>query len=96
MPLHVFVRFEPRPGKERQLRDELVGLLEPTRAEPGCVRIHLYEAVGHPLVYCIHSEWVDAAAFADHPQYPHMIRFLGLVPELIPHRVQALRTTEIA
>ncbi len=59
MPLHTFVHFEPVPGKEDLLREELRLLLAPTRAEPGCIRIHLYEALGGPLVFYIHSEWVD-------------------------------------
>ena len=96
MPFHVFVRFEPRPGKERQLREELAGLMEPTRAEPGCLKIHLYEATREPLVYCIHSEWTDEAAFDAHRTFPHMVRFLALVRDLVDHPIQAVRTREIA
>lgn len=43
MELYLFVRLEPKPGKELQLRDELARVVEPTRAEAGCVRIHFYE-----------------------------------------------------
>ena len=43
MRLDTFVRFDARPGKLVQLRDELVLLLEPTRAESGCLDIGLYE-----------------------------------------------------
>ena len=68
MPLHTFVRFEPAPGKENLLREELRLVLEPTRAEPGCIGIQLYEAVREPLVFYIHSEWVDEAAFDAHPK----------------------------
>ena len=95
MPLHTFVRFEPIAGKEQQLREELKSLLEPTRAEPGCIRIHLYEALRDPLVFYIHSEWVDEAAFNAHPELPHMTRFLSLVKELVAHPVKGLRTREI-
>ena len=95
MPLHTFVRFEPIAGKEQQLREELKSLLEPTRAEPGCIRIHLYEALRDPLVFYIHSEWVDEAAFDAHPELPHMTRFLSLVKELVTHPVKGLRTREI-
>jgi quinol monooxygenase YgiN len=95
LPLHTFVRFEPVRGKENLLRDELKLLLEPTRAEPGCICIHLYEAVRAPLVFYIHSEWMDEAAFDAHPQLPHMTRFLGLVGELTTDPVKGIRTRQI-
>ncbi|HYL84105.1 MAG TPA: putative quinol monooxygenase [Candidatus Angelobacter sp.] len=96
MSLHAFVRFEPIPGKERQLREELLSLMEPTRAEPGCLWIHLYESARNPLIFCIHSEWVDEAAFDAHRNFPHMTRFLGLVRELVADPVHAVRTQQIA
>ena len=95
MPIHTFVRFEPQPGKEQQLREELKLLLEPTRAEPGCIRIHLYEALRDPVVFYVHSEWVDEAAFDAHPKLPHMVRFLGLAGGLTMHPVKGTRTRQI-
>src|ERR1019366_26514 len=85
----------PRPGKELQLRDELMRVLEPTRAEPGWVRIHLYESTREPLFYFIHSEWIDERAFDAHAELPHIRRFLGLVDDLITHPLQAVRTKQI-
>jgi len=96
VPLHVFIRFEPITEKRQQLHDELILILEPTRAEPGCVRIHLYESTRDPLAFFIHSEWIDEAAFDTHAHLPHMKRFLGLVGELITHPPQAVRTKQIA
>jgi len=92
MPLHIFARLEPKPGKELQLRDELTLVLEPTRAEPGCVRIHLYESARAPLIYFIHSEWVDEPAFDAHVQLPHTVRFVTQAGGLITHPLQAVRT----
>jgi len=73
----------------------LKSLLEPTRAEPGCIRIHLYEALREPLVFYIHSEWVDESSFDAHPNLPHMTRFLGLAKELVTHPVKGIRTKQI-
>jgi len=95
LALHTFVRFEPQPGKVRQLRDELLGLLGPTRAEPGCIRIHLFEALREPFVFYVHSEWVDEAAFDVHAKLPHITRFLGLVGELTTNPVKGIRTKQI-
>ena len=96
MPLYIFARLEPRPGKERQLLEELKLVLEPTRAEPGCIQIHQYESTRGPLTYFIHSEWLDEQAFEAHAALPHTIRFIESVDELCTHPLQALRTKQIA
>ncbi|MGB8472954.1 MAG: putative quinol monooxygenase [Candidatus Acidiferrum sp.] len=96
MPLHVFVRFEPQPGKELLLLDELDLILKPTRAEPGCICIHLYKATRDPRALIIHSEWTDDSAFDAHATLPHMARFLGLVDGLITRPLHVERTTQIA
>ena len=93
MPLYTFVRFDPVPGKEQQLRDELLLILEPTGAEPGCVRIHLFESTRGPLTFFIHSEWVDEAAFDAHAKLPHMTRFLAAVRDLMTNPLQSVRTS---
>ena len=94
MPLFIFARFDPLPGKERQLHEELERVLAPTRAEPGCRRIHLFEATRGPLTYFIHSEWVDEAAFDRHCDLPHTTRFAAAVAGLITHPLEAARTRQ--
>jgi quinol monooxygenase YgiN len=95
MPLYIFARLEPKPGKELQLRSELDLVLEPTRAEPGCVRIHLYESTRGPLIYYIHSEWIDEPAFDAHVELPHTRRFAGAVADLIADPLRAVRTKQV-
>ena len=95
MPLYVFVRFEPKPGKELQLRDELMRVVEPSRAEPGCLRIHLYESTRGPLTWFIHSEWIDEPAFDTHVKLPHTVRFAAQVEKLVTHPLRAVRTKQI-
>lgn len=70
-------------------------LLEPTRGEPDCMRIHLNEGLRDPLVFYIQSQWVDEAAFDAHPRLPHMARFLDVVGGLTAHLVKGIRTKEI-
>jgi quinol monooxygenase YgiN len=93
--LNVFVGFDCRPNADRTLLAELMLILEPTRAEAGCVGIHLYESLREPLTFVIHSTWVDEAAFNAHATLPHMVRFLGVVDDLVTHPVHAVRTIEV-
>jgi quinol monooxygenase YgiN len=95
LPVHFVVRFEPLPGKAMEFRKELLRVVEPTRAETGCLAIHAFESLREPFVFAIHSEWVDEAAFEEHAQLPHTVRFLGAAERLLPHPVQGLRSREI-
>jgi quinol monooxygenase YgiN len=93
MPLYIFARLDPQPGKELQVRDALMRVLEPTRAEPGCLRIHVYASTRGPVVFFIHSEWIDEAAFDAHVELPHTQRAVG---RLLTNPLHAVRTKEIA
>jgi quinol monooxygenase YgiN len=76
-------------------REELLRVVEPSRAETGCLAIHVFESLREPFVFAIHSEWVDEAAFELHAQLPHTVRFLAAAEKLLPHPVQGLRSREI-
>src|SRR5262245_1021094 len=95
LPLHVFVRFEPRPGKQREVRDELILVMEPTNAEAGRICFRLFESTREPLTFFIHSEWTDDDACEVHAELAHTKRVLDAIGELITHPVQAVRTREI-
>jgi quinol monooxygenase YgiN len=94
--MHFFVRLEPLPGKEAEFREELLRVIEPTRAESGCLSIRTFESLREPVVFSIHSAWVDEAAFELHVQLPHTVRFLGAAERLLTHPVQGVRTREIS
>jgi quinol monooxygenase YgiN len=96
LSVHFIVRFEPLMGKETAFREELLRIVEPSRAEIGCLSIHAFESLREPFVFAIHSEWVDEAAFESHVTLPHTARFLGAAEELLTHPVQGLRSREIA
>jgi quinol monooxygenase YgiN len=78
-----------------EFREEVMRVVELTRAETGCLAIRLFEALREPFVFAIHSEWADEAAFERHAQLPHTVRFLGAAEKLLTHPVQGLRTREI-
>jgi len=96
MPVHFVVRFEPRPGKAAAFREELLRVVGPTRAETGCLAIHVFESLREPVLFAIHSEWADEAAFELHAQLAHTVQFLAAAKELLTHPVEGLRSREIA
>jgi quinol monooxygenase YgiN len=95
LSVHFLVQFEPQPGKEMEFREELLRVVEPSRAESGCVAMHIFESFRKPVVFAIHSEWVDEAAFETHAELPHTVRFLQAAEALLTHPVRGLRSREI-
>ena len=93
--MHFIVRFEPRLGKEPEFREELLRVVEPTRAEAGCLGIHIFQSLREPFTFAIHSEWADEKAFQLHARLPHTVRFLAAAKELLTHPVEGLRALEI-
>jgi quinol monooxygenase YgiN len=96
LSVHFIVRFEPLPGKEAAFREELLRVTETSRAEIGCLSIHVFESLREPFVFAIHSEWADEAAFEFHAALPHTVRFLAAAETLLTHAVQGLRLRYIS
>ena len=76
-------RFKAKPGKEEEVRNILESVVEPTRAEEGCLFYHLHqvkEEKGHFLFYeCFRNE----DAFAIHVETPYIKGFLDRKDELL-------------
>jgi quinol monooxygenase YgiN len=68
--IRVIARALARTGKENQLRNALVGMLMPTRAEQGCRLYQLYESNNIGLFY-FYEEWESKAALDCHIETPH-------------------------
>jgi quinol monooxygenase YgiN len=94
--MHFFVRLEPHPGKASEFREELLRVVESSRAEAGCLSMRLFESLHEPFQFAIHSEWRDEAAFELHARLPHTVRFLAAARELLTHPVEGFRGRELA
>jgi quinol monooxygenase YgiN len=68
--VRVIARGVARAGKENLLRNALVGMLMPTRAEQGCRLYQLYESNNRGLFY-FYEEWESQAALDRHIESPH-------------------------
>jgi quinol monooxygenase YgiN len=96
LSFHFIVRLEPLPGKADALRAEMVRVNQPTRAEIGCLRVDVFETLREPVVFAIHSEFVDEAAFELHAAQPYTLQFVAAAEALMPHPVHGLRLRHIA
>lgn len=72
MSIHIIARFNARPDTVEALRPLLVGMLEPTRKEAGCLRYELLNDRDASTTFTFVEEWADQAAIDAHMQTPHL------------------------
>jgi quinol monooxygenase YgiN len=73
--LIIIAESHAKPGKADALRTALLTMIEPSRAEPGCVQYTLHEDTAEPGHFYFYEVWKDAAAFEFHTQTPHFKAF---------------------
>jgi len=75
--LTVVAVFQARPGRNDDLRDALVAMLAPTRAEDGCIRYDLHRSRGVEGQWFFDEIWASAAHHAAHRETPHVQALLA-------------------
>ena len=91
MEIFIFARFQARPGAETEVEAALREVVPPSRAEPGCLSLHVFRSIRDQQVFYIHSRWKDEAAFNEHARLPHTTKFIERVEPLLDHRVETQR-----
>jgi quinol monooxygenase YgiN len=95
MELFIFARFKARQGQDAGVAAALHDVVGPSRKEPGCLAINAYRSNRDPLLFYIHSRWVDEAAFETHALMPHTAQFIKRVTKLIDHKLEVTRAHPI-
>ena len=78
-PLTVLARMNAKRGKEQELRQVLEGLLEPTRAEDGCINYDLHCNDDDPREFMFYENWTSRS----HLESPHLSAFKARMDELL-------------
>jgi len=83
--LGVIASFVAKPGLEEELRQLLVSLLAPTRAEEGCLEYVLWQDQTHPGRLTLIERWRNHELLTLHLDSPHLrhakMRFAELLAE---------------
>ena len=66
-----------------EVRDLLAGLVDPTRAEDGCVVYELLQNAADPTVFTFVEEWTSDAALDAHLASDHIAAALGRLPDVL-------------
>jgi quinol monooxygenase YgiN len=70
--LTIVARIKAKPGMEEQMRQSLLGVLAPTRAESGCITFDLLIDKNDPTIFVLYENWKDQATLDAHFQQPYV------------------------
>ncbi len=63
--------LKAKPGQEEQLRDELLKLIEPSRAEKGSIQYKLHKSIEEIGTFVFYESWADENAINVHVNTEH-------------------------
>lgn len=92
--LRVVARIKAKPENVAEVRALLLGLVEPTRKESGCITYELLQNRDDPTDFTFIEEWESDAAFAGHRASDH-IKALGPKLQSIVVEVPEIRTYSV-
>ena len=88
-PLTVVAEMRAKPGRELDLRNALLSLIEPTRREEGCIQYDLHVHTDDPARFVFYENWASRERLTVHLASPHLQAFLAASADLLaePMRV---------
>jgi quinol monooxygenase YgiN len=81
--LTVVAQVKAQPGREGQVRQELLSLVAPSRTDAGCLNYDLHQAVDNPTLFLFHENWTSKAHLDQHLQKPDLQAVLTRVGQLV-------------
>ena len=81
--LTVVAQMKAKPGKEDQIRQELLSLVAPSRKDAGCLNYDLHQALENPALFLFHENWATKAHLDQHLQKPDLQAVLARVGQLV-------------
>lgn len=80
-----------RSGQEEELGRRLTALIEPTRAEAGCVDYHLHRSNEDAAVWALYENWRSPADLDAHFQTPYLKDFVARKDEVLAEEMDLRR-----
>jgi len=94
--LTVVARIKAKPGKEDQVRQELLSLVGPSRKDVGCLNYDLHQALDNPAMFLFHENWTSEAHLEQHLQKPDLQAALARVGQMAAEPPQITLWKKIA
>lgn len=80
--LTIIATLIARPGSEEVLGEALLALVDPSRAEAGCINYDLHRSRTDSGTWVVYENWKSDEALEIHGKTPHFLAFAARLDEL--------------
>ncbi|MBH3425984.1 MULTISPECIES: putative quinol monooxygenase [Pseudomonas] len=95
-PLISIAVLKAKPGQEQALKAGLLGLVEPTRTEPGNLDYVLFELRDEPGTFYMREAFKDQAALDAHFAMPYFQRFAATADDLLQEPLKLIFLEQVS
>lgn len=94
--LKVAAVLTAKPGQEEALKELLLTLIGPSRAEEGNLRYDLWQDQANPGQFLLDELYTGQAAIASHRETPHFRNYLAKINDLATRTAFVLDAVQVA
>jgi len=84
----VLAMVTAKPGLEEKVKEELLKLVTPTRAEPGCINYDLHQSSEDKTKFMLYENWVSRNDLEVHLEMPYLRHFKSIAGEILAEPLQ--------
>lgn len=77
MALTILAQVTALPNKEALVETELKKLVDPTRAEAGCIQYDLHKDNSNPGFFVFYETWESRDLWQTHMKAPHLATYMA-------------------
>lgn len=93
--LNIMARITPHPEYFDAAREAVCGIIDRTRAEPGCIEFRLSENVETGTLH-LYEEWEDEAALKAHHEQPYTLAVFEAYENWLAEEPEIVRLRPVA
>lgn len=84
----LFARLKVKNDAIEEAKHAALAIVEPSRAEAGCLNYDFHQTIDDPSVFVWHETWMDKAAVEEHGQSPHFVEFSEAIKNITEEPLQ--------
>jgi len=79
----VVAQVVAKEGKESELKEMLLSLIEPSRSDEGCINYDLHQSTNDTTMFMFHENWASEELLEKHLATPHLQEFIKQSEDLL-------------